>query len=102
MGESRKRGWSVPYAKPGQLLARFGRPDRWSDADLCYAWGGRGAESPDGLILSNALENAEVYQGRSLREELIQRGYDITTLRFSIQMKDQPDPSPRSEGRTEP
>lgn len=75
----------VPKAKPGQLLARYGRASRGQDLEICYAWGGRGADSPDARILSNALEEVPVFGGRSLSEELTRRGYDITTLRFSIE-----------------
>jgi hypothetical protein len=80
---SRKR-IRVPKAKPGELIACWGRPDRGEDPDLVYAWGGKGADSSDGRILSNALENAVVFDGRTLKQELMARGYDITTLRFSI------------------
>lgn len=72
----------TPRAKPGELVAAYGRVD--GDLAIGYAWGGQGAQSPDGRILSTALEGAIIHGGRTLVEELESRGYDITTLRFSI------------------
>lgn len=77
----------VPKAKPGELIARWGRPERGEAPDICYAWGGAGVASSEGRILSAALEDAPIYEGRSLVEELKSRGFDITTLRFSIKQK---------------
>lgn len=77
----------VPTAKPGELKACYGRAERGDTPDLCYVWGGGGAESADGRVLSQALEGAEVFDGKNLRQELEARGYDLTTLRFTIQQK---------------
>ena len=77
----------VPKAKPGQLIAKWGRPDSGEPPDLVYAWGGDGAASADGRILAAALENSPVFEERGLRAELERRGYDITTLRFSVEVK---------------
>jgi hypothetical protein len=82
------RRWRVPEAKPGELLARFGRQSRWDSPEIVYAWGAGGASKPDSRILSTALEEAPVYDGRSLCDELERRGYDLTTLRFSIRVKE--------------
>jgi hypothetical protein len=79
----RKR-WRVVRAKHGELRASYGRGEYGSDIDIQYAWGG-GASKPDARILCNALEEYPVYDGRSLVKELEARGYDIATLRFSIQ-----------------
>ena len=81
----------VPAAKPGQLVAKWGRPDPGERPDVCYVWGGQGASSPDARVLSYALEVAPVHMGKTLRQELETRGYDLTTLRFSIQRKDAAD-----------
>lgn len=74
-------------AKPGQLRAGWSRPEPGCPSDLCYAWGGSGAEGSEGRLLSRALDELPVFEGRSLREELERRGYDITTLKFSIDLK---------------
>jgi hypothetical protein len=78
----------VPVAKPGQLIARWGRPSHRESPDLSYAWGASGAAKSDAKILSSAFEEFDVYDGKSLRAELEARGYDITTLRFSISQKE--------------
>lgn len=71
-------------AKPGELIAAFGTAERGDRPDIQYAWGGGGASKSDGRILCNALEEVKVFNGKTLREELTDRGYDISTLRFSI------------------
>ena len=38
-------------------------------------------------MLSEALEHLDVFEGKSLVQELEARGYDISTLRFSISLK---------------
>jgi hypothetical protein len=86
-----KKRYRVPQAKPGQLLALFGRAYRQDTPDLVYSWGGSGASKPDSRILMRAIEEVPVFDGRSLREELTARGYDITTLRFSIQRHAEPE-----------
>jgi len=78
-------------AKSGQLRAGWARPDPGEPADLCYAWGGEGAAKADGRTLSHAFEGMRNSEGLSLREELEQRGYDITTLKFSIEQKSKPE-----------
>jgi hypothetical protein len=83
----------VPKAKPGELIARWGRPELRQDPDLCYANGGGGADRSDRRILAEAMEGAVIFEGRNLRQELEARGYDITTLRFSVSMKHKGDAS---------
>ena len=79
------------HSKPGQLKSGWGRPGPREEPDLLYAWGAGGADKTDGRILSTAFEELKNSFGRSLREELEYRGYDLTTLKFSIQQK-QPNP----------
>lgn len=83
-------------AKSGQLTARYGS-DGEGSIDLMYAHGGGGACRPDARMLAGMFEDKRFRpsmknfpgfdQEMSLREELEARGYDITTLRFSIQKK---------------
>lgn len=80
----------IPKAKPGQLVARYGKTDRGAEPSICYAWGGQGADSSDARILQNAIEDANVFAGKTLAEELEARGYDIATLKFSIEKKKSP------------
>lgn len=72
-------------AKPGELKASFGKADRWDSPAIQYAWGGEGAAKADGRVLCCALEEAIVYDGKTLAQVLTERGYDIGTLRFTIQ-----------------
>lgn len=83
----RKR-YRTPVAKPRELRAAYGRADRWSEPSIVYSWGGDGANKPDGRILSTAIEEAIVFDGKTLAQELDRRGYDLSTLRFSIRLKD--------------
>ncbi|WP_315922389.1 hypothetical protein [Mesorhizobium sp. SP-1A] len=114
---NRKR-YSLKKAKPGELRVYWGYPpeDRHTK-QLCYVWGGAGAARPDARVVSNAFEEWDVNNpgrerlenewsrlgyGReqiqrmlgpkepseTLLEALIQRGYDMDTLHFSIRQKD--------------
>lgn len=73
-------------AKPGELKAGWGRPDKHTEPSICYAWGGAGSSSPDGRILCRAFEDLPIFDDISLVKELEKRGYDLTTLKFSIRM----------------
>lgn len=93
--------YRAPRAKPGELKAQWGRLPH-DDPDLCYAWG-EGVSKCDGSLLHSIFgckrqravygEERERNHGYpvvfdpSFIEELQARGYDITTLRFSIQKK---------------
>lgn len=72
-------------AKPGQIVARYGIEFRGQKPEVMYAWGGSGADKSDSRIVMRALEEQPITKGKTLIEELISRGYDITTLRFSIE-----------------
>lgn len=76
----------APKARVGELVARWGKVE--GEIDLCYD----GPTRPDMHLLHNALTGK---RGRptisggfewddSFVEELKARGYDITTLRFSV------------------
>lgn len=87
------RRYREPVAKPGELKAQFGK-ERFSGApDLLYAYGGYGAAKADARVLSAALEEVAVFDGKPLRQVLKERGYDITTLRFSVKLS-----TPSNEG----
>lgn len=87
----RKR-WRRVQAKPGQLVARYGRDADGQGPDIVYGTGGHGTSMSDGRILFRALGDIIVHDGKTLVQELVARGYDVTTLRFSIELKavDQP------------
>jgi hypothetical protein len=78
--------WRVPKAKPNELKVTYGKAD--GDVDLFYCHGGEGATRRDSKMLMQFFEGFEYFDGRNLRQELIERGYDIATLKFSIMKKD--------------
>jgi hypothetical protein len=88
-----KKRYRVVTAKPRQLVAAYGKGDD-SSHDIQYAWGGSGASKPDARCLSTAIEEAIIHDGRCLREVLEERGYDITTLKFSIDLLPASEPHP--------
>ena len=77
----------LPKAKPGELRARWGVCERGESPDIVYGWGGSGAQKPDGAMLAHFFENLLGLHGRTLRAELEHRGYDLSTLRFSVKQK---------------
>ena len=91
-----KKRYRTPTAKPGELKIVYGRASRYDEPDICAVWGGGGADKPDARTVMHALTERRMvpafpslkYEERpSLIEELEARGYDITTLRLSIQRK---------------
>lgn len=75
-------------AKPGQLIAWYGKLERGDSPDFCVAYGGEGASKPDGGILCHTFCDVKLWDwGTSLLQELEKRGYDLETLKFSIQQK---------------
>lgn len=86
MGEKAKR-YRSPIARPGELKAQFGRNPDDGTTDILYVWGGAGAARADARVLSSAFEEVEVFGGKSLRQVLDERGYDIASMRFSIQQR---------------
>jgi hypothetical protein len=94
-----KKRYRRRAAKPGQLIAYWGKTSRHDAPDVCIAWGGDGAVRADGHLLYGALcakriepcLRSESPIGSDHRfihsfvEELERRGYDLTTLRFSVE-----------------
>ena len=83
-------------AKPGQLRYQWGNPGDGEPLELVCAWGA-GIGKPDANFLLHAF-NRDNYRPAfplgtmekepSILKELEARGYDLTTLRFSIQKKE--------------
>jgi hypothetical protein len=94
-----KRRLRAPKAKPGQLLMQWGKLPG-EDPDMCYSWGD-GCSKRDGHLLHNALasEKPDLFVQPlfskmlpSLLADLESRGYDLTTLRFTVSKKAPPNP----------
>lgn len=74
----------------GWLSAYWGRESRGYRKDLVFGSPCR----PDGHLLYGAFCFVEVMKGKTLVQELEERGYDITTLQFSIKRKWKPNEKP--------
>lgn len=80
----------VPRARDGQIKAQWGKLAD-SYPDLCYVWG-KGTSRADARLLHNML-SLKPYMPLtkefcpSFLEELDARGYDITTLKISVEKK---------------
>lgn len=93
---------TTPVAKPGQLVARWGRVDRPNAPSIVYAYPDRAGKC-DSLILMDAIEGPRYRpswkriggyeEEQSLLAELEARGYDLTTLRITISKKVPPAPT---------
>lgn len=91
-----RRRLRAPTAAPGELMMRWGKMPH--DApDMCFSWGA-GCSKRDGALLHWLLasprkdyryEDGVVFEP-SFLEELAARGYDLTTLRFSVRKKTTP------------
>lgn len=83
------RRWRKPVAKPGELLVKWGK--EYGDEDLYYCFpDNECGMSRDSRLMSCAFESTVLFKedGRTLRQELEARGYDIKTLKFSIMKKE--------------
>jgi hypothetical protein len=80
-------------ARPGELRMFYGRLPDDSSPDVCFAWGD-GCSKRDGALLHWIIgsKRAPAVPGRewepSLIEELESRGYDLSTISFSIKKKE--------------
>lgn len=73
--------WRKLKAKPRQQRVGWGCV-AGDSPDLLFAWGGNGACKSDSRMISNALSEEFI-------TELEARGYDITTLKFSVELKEE-------------
>lgn len=81
-------GWSTSQSATG---VRWSAIDPSLRGDLVYVWG-EGCSKADGALLNCALGVGEwdplaKCERPSFLAELVARGYDISTLRFSVQKK---------------
>ena len=92
--------WRTPVAKPGEIKIVYGKADRYSAPDLCVAWGSGTDMKCTGRLIMNALTEKTLHAKfpgpgheyrPSLVDELEARGFDITTLRLTIQRKEATD-----------
>jgi hypothetical protein len=88
----------TPKIKEGELKIYWGKL-RYDSPDILYAWRGDHSMKRDSRMLSCYLGSQQVdpfavplwsKMNPSVFEELELRGYDLTTLKFSIMKKVQP------------
>lgn len=73
-------------AKPGELIAYYGYAEG-EGPDICAAHGAAGAHKADGRILLEALSAQVCGCDLPLWKELESRGYDLSTMKFTIRQK---------------
>lgn len=92
----KRKRYRIVEAKPGELKVAFGSAGTGEPADIVHAWGD-GVPKADTWLMhmffgcERARPDLTALDGYtmepSLIEQLKERGYDITTLKFSIQKK---------------
>ena len=91
-----KKRLRKPKLQNGQLMMYWGRPDKHDSPDIVLAWQGDRLMKADTALLHFHLCSQRPdprvlpifsKMDPSLIEELDARGYDLTTLRFSIMKK---------------
>lgn len=78
----------APTAKEGELLCKYGKYLGEESLFYCYPANSCGMRR-DSRVLANAFESVKIFEDKTLVKELEDRGYDITTLKFSIKKKKQ-------------
>lgn len=80
-----KKRYSRIEAKTDQIKVAYGMGE-WPDTskDLQYAWGPGTDMKATARCISTALEGVPIHDGKTLREILVERGFDIETLKFTI------------------
>lgn len=100
---------TTPVAKPGQIVARWGRADQHSAPGIVYAYPDLAGKCAS-RVLMDAIEGPRFrpswerigsYEVEpSLAQELDALGYDLTTLRITISKKAPPASLPESGDAT--
>lgn len=84
MSRSIKKRFRTPSpAKPGEL--KIGYQQDQEHTGVTYLYGAYGAYKADTVWLMQAFENVKIFDKQTLVEYLKQEGFDLTTLKFSIQ-----------------
>lgn len=78
-----QKRFRTPKAKEGELLVKYGQEH--GDRDLFYCWPeNECGMRHDSRLVMHALERCDIFGDGSLRKQLEERGYDITSLKFTI------------------
>jgi len=83
-----KKRYRTPQAKDGELLVKYGQ--EYGDRDLyyCYPENECGMKRDSKMLMLAFERPLPLLDDKSLRETLEDRGYDITTLKFTIKKLD--------------
>jgi len=80
--------WRAVTPKENQLKVAYGRDPDSKDVELQYCWGENpGGGRRDVNMMIHHWNHLKGHDGKSFIEELEARGYDITTLKFTIERK---------------
>lgn len=87
----KRKRFRTPKPKPGELRLLWGKLPH-DNPDILYLWG-EGTHKADSRLLHYMFSSKRYAPGGmtpepSFIEELESRGYDITTIKFSISKKD--------------
>jgi hypothetical protein len=74
----------MPNPKPNQLMVGWAA-ERHDEPTLQFCYGGGRVGPRDNNMLMSAFHTAKLPSGNTFVEELIERGYDLSTLRFSVE-----------------
>lgn len=83
----KKRYRVVPVPKSGEIKVSYGKADSHDSPDVVYSYRGFDDVRATSNCVMFAFENAPIHEGKTLRRILEERGFDITTLKFSIKKK---------------
>lgn len=81
-----KKRYRRPKMKEGELKVYWGRVERGEEPSLVYSWQGDRTMKRDTSYLAREFEGL-LDKDDAIVKELERRGYDITTLKFSIMKK---------------
>lgn len=85
--------YRVPKPKPGELRIYWGKAETYDAPQVCYNWGD-GCSSADARLIDNMLKRefrlANGDWDPCIQDELVRRGYDLSTIKFSISKRRSP------------
>lgn len=86
--EPKKRKMRRRVPKQGELIVYWGQVERGDTPSLVYnGGGGPGASTLDAMALWELFEGVTLANGLTFKQDLERRGFDLSTLRFSVRQK---------------
>lgn len=81
-----KKRYRRPTVRDGQIKVQRGRLD--GEVDMCIFYGDNTPRCDQALVMNLFFSSRYNYEYPSFIEELELRGYDLDTLKFSIERKE--------------